>query len=437
MKNVTVIGSRSFLRNAKVSWVTFIFLAVVFFVAKHDLFISLGVSFNQPAEFLEQAIAEGSLERRVAFFVLGIWGAVSLMRQGRYRLRINGFLGWLILFYLVWAFSSLIWAEDVALTFRRLVILAMLCLAALAISNSYTLREINHFVFLTTGCYLLIGLFVEIALGTFHPLVHNYRFAGTLHPNHQGLNCSLFILSGVTAALPAKRLRKIFLSCVLIGFFFLVLTKSRTSFVSVTLALFVYWALISSIRCKLASILIVSYFFCLLFLLFGDEFLSAIRKGILLGREDSSTYSLTGRIQIWKQSFEYIAKNPFIGYGYNSFWTPRNVYEEVMGVAESHSAYIDLILSVGYIGMINFVLILIFGIKKSVKDLKVYSNIAYAFLCSLLVFITFVGLLESAIIDPTVYLTFLSMVVLARLGFINRINLCGRRQKTTGLPVDE
>ena len=422
MKNVSTKSSDVYLRDAKIPWITFLFLAAVFFVATHDLFFSLIEDFNMPLDLLEKATIEGSLTRRIAFLSLGLLGAVSLMRQGLSRLKINGLLGWLILFYIFWSFLSIAWAEDSALTFRRLVIFAMLCLSALAVSKSFSLRDIIFFVLLSTGFYLLIGIVAEIALGTFHPIEPIYRFAGTIHPNQQGRHFAMLLIAGVTAAQSVKRGRILFLACILIGIIFLILTKSRTSFACAMLALFAYWALLSSLSHKITLFLVVSITFCLFLLLVGDAFFPAMRQGILLGREDPTVYTLTGRVPLWHQCLEYVAKRPLIGYGYNSFFNSRNIrtFSNSQGWALSagHSVYLELLLNVGCIGMITFVLIFILGIKKSIKYLKIFGNIEYAFLCSLLVFFVFVGILESGLITSS-FQMFLSMVVLARLGFQN------------------
>jgi O-antigen ligase len=296
----------------------------------------------------------------------------------------------------------------------------MLCLGALAVSKSFSLRNIIFFVILSTGFYLLIGITAEIALGTFRPFATGYRFAGTIHPSSQGVNCALLLLSSITAFQSVKRGRILFLVCMLIGFVFLILTKSRTSFTSAMLALFVYWALSSSTSSKITLILVVSLTFCLLILLFGDAFFPAMRQGVLLGREDSSVYTLNGRVSIWNECMEYAAQRPFLGYGYNSFWTLHHIREisdgQGWGVGVGHSIYLDLLLNLGCIGMITFVLIFILGIKKSVNYLKVSSNIGYAFLCALLVFCVLDGILETITIYPS-SLMFLSMVILTRLGF--------------------
>lgn len=145
-----------------------------------------------------------------------------------------------------------------------------------------------------------------------------------------------------------------------------------------------------------------------------------MRQGVLLGRSGPTTDTLTGRIPVWKDCLEYVSKRPFLGYGYNSFWTPSHIREisdsQGWGIRTAHSAYIELLLNVGYIGIITFCPIFILGIKQSVKFLNISRNTEYAFLCVLLVFCLLVSILESIIMYPA-FLTFLSMVVLSRLGF--------------------
>lgn len=420
MSIVSTTRSEAAFCNAKVPWVTFLFLVIVFFVTENDLFIALEGSDKVEAEFMATTVAEGSLMRRVAFLMLGLFGVVSLLRKGRSGLRINGSLGWLILFYLVWTMWSLAWAYDTVLTFRRLFLLAMFCLGAVAVAARFSLRNIVLWVFFSATLCLVIGLFAEIGLGTFRPFVLEYRFRGTTHPNSQGLYCGLLLLAGVGASQSVKRGQKIFLAFALVGLVFLILTKSRTSFASAIIALFVYWSLVSSTSRKFALILGVSFTFCLFLLLFGEAVFQAIQQGILLGRGEDSTITLTGRIALWEQCIEYVAQRPFIGYGYGSFWTPRHILEisdkQGWSIGLGHSTYLELLLNVGLIGMIAFVLIYILGIKESVKYLHASKDTGYAFLCAVLVLCLLDGILEAIIVFPNM-ITFLSMVSLTHLGF--------------------
>jgi O-antigen ligase len=341
------------------------------------------------------------------------------MRRNRKRLRINGFLGWLILFFLAWAFLSFIWADDIGLCLRRLLVLAMLCLGALAAAERFTVHDIIILVFSITALNLLIGLMTEIALGSFQPLAFDYRFGGALHPNQQGINCGLLVLSSFCLMENRNRGRGLFLAVALIAFACHILTKSRTSFASTLLALFVYGSLVLSRPRKFAFFLSVTFAFCLLLLVVGNNLFPALQRGILLGREESP-YSLTGRVPLWKESLKYIARRPLQGYGYGSFWTPHHIVEvsDLQGwiISEGHSGYLEIALGLGLIGTVAYVLILIVGVKRSLAFHRLSLSTGYAFFVVLLVFGLSDGLLDPAIIMPS-FLCFISFVALAYLGF--------------------
>ncbi len=420
MINASTKSSETHFQNVKIPWVTFIFLSVVFFVAQHDLFFSLMMEDMSWRVGIADSTLEGSAARRIVFLILGVFGIVCLMRRSRKPLKIYGLFGWLIVSYLLLAFLSLVWADSFALTFRRLVVFAMFCLGAVALAGCFSLRDIILYIFFSAIMFLLIGICAEVALGILRPFEPGYRFAGTQHPNSQGLNCALLLLSSFTAAWYMKRGYKFFVAGALIGLVFLVLTKSRSSFASAIFALFVYWSLVSSTSRKLTIVLVLSLTFCLLMLLVGDTLFLTMRRAILLGRENPSDDTLVGRIPLWNQCLEYVSKRPFLGYGYGGFWTPHHIRKisefQDWGISEAHSIYLEHLLSVGCIGMIAFISIFILGIRKSVNYLKASRNRGYAFLCSLLLFCLVGGLLESSTANSS-YLMFLSMVVLANLGF--------------------
>jgi O-antigen ligase len=344
------------------------------------------------------------------------------MRRGQNCLKINGVLGWLILFYIIWASLSLTWADDAALTLRRILALWMLCFGALAMGKHFSLRDIILWIFFTTAFYLLVGLAVEIALGTFRPFAPSYRFAGTIHPNTQGANCSLLLLSGLTAGRVAKRGRWFFVASACMGFVFLILTGSRAASASAIAALLVYWALVSSRSRKLAWILGISIGVCLLVLFYGDSLFQALRQGVLLGRtgtgEDPS--SLTGRIPLWKDCLDYAARQPLQGYGYNSFFTPSRTAKfgatHGWAFAHTHSAYFESLLGTGMVGMISFVMVLVLGIKSSIDHYKGSLIPGYACFIAIFIFCLLNGVLEATIVRANM-LSFVAMVVLGHLGF--------------------
>jgi hypothetical protein len=234
--------------HRKVPWATFIFLTIAFFVGHHDLgypLASMEGQIDRSEEDALRATIEGSLGRRVMLLSLGLFSVIGLMRKGFSKFEINGFLGWLMLFFVFWSFFSIGWAADPLLTFRRLAVFAILLLTTMELATRVSLSYMPLFAFCSTALYLLIGLSAEVILGAFHPSLAEYRFAGTVHPNGQGVNCAFMFLAAVSLAGCVKRGRGVFLIAALVAFIFLILTRSRTSFIGAVFTQILYWMLIS------------------------------------------------------------------------------------------------------------------------------------------------------------------------------------------------
>jgi len=407
-------------------WLIFLFLAAVFFLVQHDLAYSKRGTdnFSSSEDDVTAAVAEGSLTRRITLLSLGLFAVVSLIRhRANCRLRISGPLGWFLLSFTAWAFASPLWAEDMALTLRRLPIFGIFCIAAVAIARRLSIREIILWTFFSSALFLAIGVLAEVFLGMFRPFASGYRFAGTLHPNAQGINCALLILSGMAAADIEKHKRTIFRVCALLGLVFLVLTASRTAFAAAILSLAVYFALECSRRAKFVLAYALSIAFCVLLLVLGNALLPDLKSAAMLGRDDSTVGSLNGRAGIWDDVGYYIDRRPILGYGYAGFWTPAHMSEisekEKWGVPDGHSAYLDYLLTLGAVGLTAFALLLFAGIVRAFRFYSLSRNSVFAFFAAFLVFCALDGLLESAIVEPSL-LMFLGIVVLTQLAFICR-----------------
>jgi O-antigen ligase len=414
-------------------WLVFVFLAVVFLFVYHDWsYAKSGIgNYDAAEETIVSAVAEGSVPRRMALISLAIFAMFTLTRhRADVQLRIQGYLGWILVASAAWTFLSPIWAEDKALTVTRVTVFGILCMAALAMVSRFSLREIVLWTFFSSGLYLVIGVFAEILFGTFRPLASGYRFAGTLHPNLQGINCALFLLSGIAAADMEKSGQVIFRICALVGFFFLVLSASRTSFAVVLLALAAYAWVMYSRRAKMAMAYALSIVFCVLALVFGNSFLPNLKSAVMLGRDDSTIGSFNGRTGIWDEIGKYVQKRPIAGYGYAGFWTPNHISEiseeEKWGIPNSHSAYLDNLLALGVVGLVAYGVSLFAGIKQAFRFQRRYHNSVYAFCGALLLFCAMDSFLESAPIEPSL-LMLAGMVVLAQMAFVRPDPPCRER----------
>ena len=127
---------------------------------------------------------------------------------------------------MAWACLSVAWSISPALTARRFFVLAMLSVGALAVASRFSAREVCRFAFASLGGSIVLALSCEIVLGTFHPVKPEYRFAGIMHPNDQGMGCALFLLVSIALSRSPGRRRWFYLAAAVAAGTVLVLTKS-------------------------------------------------------------------------------------------------------------------------------------------------------------------------------------------------------------------
>lgn len=401
------------------TWLVFLFLAVAFFFIALDV-THARIGYNASPEDVASAVAEGSPARRIAFLSLAVFAIYTLLRyRSAAGQRIRGFLGWMMVAFAAWALLSPIWAEDRSQTLIRLFSFSILCLTAVAVMRRFSLRDVILWTVFTSGAYVAVGVLMEIVFKSFQPWVSGYRFAGTVHPNSQGINCALLLLSAIAAADLEQNKRMLFRICAGMGFVFLVLTASRTAFAAVLVGLAVYAALSWSHRTKIAIVYAASVVFCLLLLVLGSAFLPDLKSAVNLGRVDDSAGSLNGRTGVWDEISDYAAQRPILGYGFGGFWTPAHILEvskeQNWGVPNSHSAYMDYLLALGAVGLTAYALILMSGILRAFRLYWITRNSAFAFCGAVLAFCMVHGFLESSTTEPSaaMFVIVMTLVYLA------------------------
>ena len=133
--------------------------------------------------------------------------------------------------------------------------------------------------------------------------------------------------------------------------------------------------------------------------------------------------TLTGRTYLWQRAFDLIAEKPFLGKGFHAFWLVGNPDAEGLwrytGVSEGggfsfHNTAIELLVTLGWCGLIVFAVTLITGAAVLVGRFVKEANFFHCFWLSVLTYelvrtpIEIIGLTE--FFYPTV-------LVFAALGF--------------------
>lgn len=407
-------------------WGTFLFLLAVFVFStplySFDLYWRPEISVDD-AFGVADVMHRDNWARIGALVALGAYALFRFLKFRQDRFKINGLLGWLIVFYVLWALFSVTWSIDPRFSLKRAGILLFLSLGALFAAERISLHEIKNLVLVICGASVLIGFYIALHTHTFHPSMSWWRFGANQHPISQAWHCGLLVMSALALANTDEQNRRVYIGIAIIGLFFLILTRSRMAFVACFMGSAVYLGLVETKPYRgvliFFGIIIVG---CLTYFILGNELLGISDKVITLGRvgEVQSMSTLTGRIPLWKACMKLVHQRPFVGYGYDSFLSSENLIwiSKELGWATSspHSAYIATIGGLGYIGFGTLLLILILSFTRSIRLAK--QNSEYAFMTAVVVWLIFNMYTEDQVLTRPYFPVFLWMIMFARLGFV-------------------
>jgi exopolysaccharide production protein ExoQ len=398
-------------------------LCALFLLSDHDWLISRYEEFSETSDFMEQASAEGNILRKAAIFLLGAAGAIAVFWRGGYSLRIRGLMGVLVVAAVGWCLASWLWAIEPGIAARRLIASSCVAVAALATARWLNPRELAAVALTGATTFLVLGGLVEIALGTWQPWRGDYRFAGTLHPNAQGLSCAVLVMAAIELARQSHRWRIALFSLAAAGFIGLWLTKSRTPLAALVGGEVAFWFLTSPWKIKLISGVAAIWAICAALLIIGPTVAERAFDAAMLGRDDNEQVtSLTGRVPLWEELSGSIERRPLQGYGFNSFWTSDQIDEisesQSWAISVAHSTYLDLTLGIGLIGVGLWVAVVALGLFSAARRQASSPSIGFAFIGVLLMFGLLHGALESAFANPG-FVPLLALAGLAMLAFVD------------------
>jgi len=117
------------------------------------------------------------------------------------------------------------------------------------------------------------------------------------------------------------------------------------------------------------------------------------------------TPDLTGRTELWDAVLHSVAMRPCLGYGFSAFWQGSQAASDPVRLAtgwlvvQSHNGFLDLLLSLGWVGAITFVLgYLILWRRALLFELRAPGPVPM-WLCTYLILILLYNLTESSILE--------------------------------------
>jgi exopolysaccharide production protein ExoQ len=383
-------------------------IGMLFFILQHDLFWAKNYQeFGHiHSDVAIKVVAAGSMTRQIVYIFIAILFLVSFVQNKQRSLIINAFIGWFLILFFLWSICSISWSSDPLMTFRRLVVSFIIMFSALVMARQLSLFQIIFLTIFVCGLYLVTGIIMEISLGVFHPLKESYRFCGTIDPNIGSWSWALLLIGCYFLYKSGYKYKKTIAALFAVSLVFVLLSKTRTTVISLILALSFYSFLTKNKSRVFIAILIFAWLGCFSFFLLGDQLSNVLWNGILLGRDDTHINTLTGRVPVWIATLPYIKDRLFLGYGYNSFWNSLHV-EEVSKIADwggtavtsALNGYIDLVLGVGIIGTILFIVFYIMTICRSIYLYFNTKNLYYAFIFVTLIYFALVSFTESPFYD--------------------------------------
>jgi hypothetical protein len=221
--------------QSKCNWITVVYLCAAFYLAL-QMDPKFSVEFLRPEESLENVAATienivlaNNPGRRVGYLMIGLFGFVSLLWGKNHRIRLNGSVGLLVIFFVFWVFISVVWSDDIALAARRVAIFAILSLGAVGMAIRFSSKDVMSFAFAAGLFTLSVGLICEICLGTFHPLSVGYRFSGLMPPLYQAINNCMLIIAALALSGRSKYGRFLYYLVAFGAFLFIILSKASLS----------------------------------------------------------------------------------------------------------------------------------------------------------------------------------------------------------------
>lgn len=298
---------------------------------------------------------------------------------------------WHFLPFVIFSGLSVFWSVVWQVSLIRWFTLVTTLIVGVYLGYHYHMADIFRFVSLFMAGLVFINVFY-IVLAPDFGIMNYYSIQGAWkgifwHKNHLGFLVAFstfcFLINIILAYGQRQKIVFVFLGAYLFSLFVLLKTDS----VGALLTLIVVHAIIAvglayikfSHRLRRIHYILLAVTFLILLLVI------LLNLDTVFGLFARNT-SMTGRMPMWGYVFEtYLSQKPFFGYGFNAFWYVADYCVDIGLVAGypdpiviADNGFIDILLNVGYVGVILFLIFygnviwksLIFAIRgKSMLDL--------------------------------------------------------------------
>jgi exopolysaccharide production protein ExoQ len=317
----------------------------------------------------------------------------------------------LSLMYAGWAVLSIAWSADASITGKRLIVFAINAFMAFVIARTLTIMEMALLGFFATAGVALIAFYVEtIMLAELAPFDPEYRFMGVTTANYMAMSLVVCVFCALTLIEYRRRWAAWLVPSIVFALTLLVLTRSRVSTFIVILMLAIMLNKIArdflspqmramAVLAVLAVAIPAGIYFV------GKSGSSAAQMAFMMGRNDTqNTSNLSNRAPLWGELMESVERNPWLGVGYDAFWTPARVEsvsaDQGWAVPHAHNTYLDQALSLGVFGALLYAAMVWSAVFMAWRRYRSDSTASNLLAAVLLTWLALEGLAESVPLDP-------------------------------------
>jgi O-antigen ligase len=265
----------------------------------------------------------------------------------------------------LWLIITVVMSSSFDVSLRAFMFTSVVILIA-ATSMLMPSGERQFATWLGTAAAIVIGLcFIGLVV---YPSAATHTSGDMLEPEHAGAWRGLFDHKNIAGAMMGifvmiglfvarTRSRTAGYALALAAFLFLLFTKSKTTIALTPFVLL--WAMFAH-RLEniwLRALVCLGPLSVLLTFTVGSVLAPEI-KATLEAMSPGQTF--TGRTEIWKFAFDWVAKSPIFGFGFEGFWGSDQIkFAEptdfdsgiANGMVHGHNSYVDLVVNLGIPGL--------------------------------------------------------------------------------------
>lgn len=320
---------------------------------------------------------EGNIVQQLCFIL------IFLIASFLFKKRNNSFVNIIvenkmIISILLLCFLSSIWSVNPAVTLRRAFGLSLTTFFSFYLITSFNLKKvlqlINKGLITCTFLSLFFVLFLP-QMGLHTSGEHEGAWRGIyVHKNILGAISTLQAISSLCMYYFTSKRKYLFYW--FFGLILIVFARSTSSLIITLMLSAVSHLVILVNRSKLE----IKAFYLILFLLLILTSLVVYVNIESIFELFGKDMTFTGRTLLWYNLFEYIQKEPYLGYGYGAFWLGEfslsgKLWNELgWEMPHAHNGYINVTLELGISGLILLIMLLIKKMRLLIRELFISKN---------------------------------------------------------------